>query len=115
MNKLTGIIALSCLLAFPTFAGYSGPRAQAPAVTAADALKANDDTRVELTGYIVKSLGDEQYLFRDNSGEAKVEIDDRLWQNIVVSDTTKVILIGEVDDDWFGNEIEIEQISLVTE
>ncbi len=116
MKKLTGIIALSCLLTFPTFAGgYSGPGVKTFVKTAAEAAKAKDDTRVELTGYIVKSLGDEKYLFRDDSGEVQVEIDDKLWRGLTASDTTKVTLMGEVDDEWFGNEVEIKHIRLAAE
>ncbi len=115
MKKLTGIIALSCLFSFPTFAGgYSGPGSMM-VNSVADALKVKDDTRVELTGYLVKSLGDEEYLFRDNSGDVKVEIDDDLWHGITVSDSTKVTLIGEVDKDIFGTEIDVEQINLIAE
>ncbi|MCG9698058.1 NirD/YgiW/YdeI family stress tolerance protein [Shewanella sp. Isolate11] len=115
MYKLSGMVILLCLMAFPALAGYKGPSAEVIAKSAIEALKAKDDTRLELTGYIVKSLGDEKYLFRDGTGEATVEIDDSLWRGIEVSDTTKVALLGEVDDDWFGNEIEIEQINLIAE
>ncbi len=114
-KKLTGSIILSCVLTLPAFAAYNGPGVNSHAKTAAEASKAKDDTPVELTGHLVKSLGDEKYLFRDTSGDIEVEIDDALWRDIEVSSDTTVTLRGEVDDEWQGIEIEIDSIDLIHE
>ncbi|WP_076414223.1 NirD/YgiW/YdeI family stress tolerance protein [Shewanella sp. UCD-KL12] len=114
-KKLTGSIILSCVLTLPAFAAYNGPGVSSHVKTAADASEAKDDTPVELTGHLVKSLGDEKYLFRDTSGDVEVEIDDALWRDIEVSSDTTVTLKGEVDDEWQGIEIEIDSIALVSE
>jgi|GEM_PF-5512107 len=58
-KKLTGSIFLSCVLTLPAFAAYYGPGVNSHAQTAAEASNAKDDTSVELTGQLVKSLGDE--------------------------------------------------------
>ena len=63
------------------------------------ALAAKDDTKVKLTGSIVKYLGDERYLFRDATGVVQVEIDDDLWKGKAIHASTKLTLIGEVDVD----------------
>ncbi|PKG55154.1 hypothetical protein CXF83_02415 [Shewanella sp. Choline-02u-19] len=116
MTKLlTGSIILSAVLTLPAVAAYNGPGVASHATTAADAAKAKDDTPIELTGYLVKSLGDEKYLFRDQSGEVEVEIDNALWREIEVTSDTKVTLIGEVDDEWNGIEIEIDSMRLVSQ
>lgn len=112
---LTGSIILSAVLTLPAMAAYNGPGVASHASTAADAAKAKDDTPVELTGYLVQSLGDEKYLFRDESGDVEVEIDNALWREMDVSSDTKVTLIGEVDDEWQGIEIEIDSMRLVSE
>ncbi|MCL1056442.1 NirD/YgiW/YdeI family stress tolerance protein [Shewanella gelidimarina] len=112
---LTGSIILSAVLTLPAVAAYNGPGVASHATTAADAAKAKDDTPIELTGYLVKSLGDEKYLFRDQSGEVEVEIDNALWREIEVTSDTKVTLIGEVDDEWKGIEIEIDSMRLVSQ
>lgn len=115
MSKaLAGSIILSCVLTMPAFAAYTGPGVESLVSNAKDASHAKDETPVELTGYLVKSLGDEHYLFRDNTGDVEVEIDNALWRNIEVSSENKVILRGEVDDDWQGIEIEIDSLTLVT-
>jgi uncharacterized protein (TIGR00156 family) len=115
MSKaLAGSIILSCVLTMPAFAAYTGPGVETLVNNAKDASHAKDETPVELTGYLVKSLGDEHYLFRDNTGDVEVEIDNALWRNIEVSSENKVILRGEVDDDWQGIEIEIDSLTLVT-
>lgn len=112
-KKLTGSIILSCVLTLPAFAAYNGPGANNHVKTAAQARDAKDDTPVELTGHLVKRLGDEKYLFRDMTGDVEVEIDDALWRDIEVSSDTTVTLRGAVDDEWQGIEIEIDSIDLI--
>ncbi|WP_239869474.1 NirD/YgiW/YdeI family stress tolerance protein [Shewanella insulae] len=112
-KKLTGTLILSCILTLPAFAAYNGPKVGGVILDASDTHDAKDDTQVELTGKLIKSLGDEKYLFRDSSGEVEVEIDNALWRDIEVSSDTTVTLRGEVDDEWHGIEIEIDSIELV--
>ncbi|GIU14411.1 MULTISPECIES: YgiW/YdeI family stress tolerance OB fold protein [unclassified Shewanella] len=114
-KKLTGLIMLSAVLTLPAMAAYNGPGPASHVKAAADAAKAKDNTPVELTGYLVQSLGDEKYLFRDDSGDVEVEIDNKLLRDIEVSSDSKVKLIGEVDDEWQGIEIEIDSLRLVSE
>lgn len=59
-----------------------------------------DDSYVQLKGYVVKSLGDEKYQFRDSTGSMTVEIDDELWQGQAISSTTQITIQGEVDIDY---------------
>ncbi|WP_407307827.1 NirD/YgiW/YdeI family stress tolerance protein [Acinetobacter sp.] len=68
--------------------------------TVKQALTLKDDTKVQLKGYVVKSVGDEKYQFRDNTGTITVDIDDELWQGKPVNAKTPVTLIGEVDIDY---------------
>lgn len=116
MSKaLVGTIILSCVLTLPAFAAYNGPGVDNLVNNAKDASDAKNNSPVELTGYLVKSLGDEHYLFRDTTGDVEVEIDNALWRNIEVNSDSKVTLRGEVDDEWQGIEIEIDSMTLVTE
>lgn len=60
--------------------GFYGP---GPAlVTAQQAIGMSDDTPVTLSGHIVQSLSDEDYLFYDATGTIRVEIDHKLWTGI---------------------------------
>jgi len=57
------------------FAGFTGPSVN-KIDTVKAALSAKDNRYVELTGYIVKSLEKEDYLFKDDTGEIQIDIDD---------------------------------------
>ncbi|MEK5789482.1 NirD/YgiW/YdeI family stress tolerance protein, partial [Acinetobacter johnsonii] len=48
----------------------------AKTVTVKQALTMKDDSKVQIKGHVVKSVGDEKYQFRDNTGSINVEIDD---------------------------------------
>lgn len=71
----------------------------------------NDGSYVTLEGFIVKRLGDELYLFRDDTGEIEVEIDDEVWQGQQVDANTKVQIQGEVDEDLTSVTIEVEKVT----
>ena len=113
-KKLTTVaILLSSLIAGSAMAAYTGPGVAAKVTDAKTAQQASDNTPVEMTGFIVKNLGNENYVFRDNKGdEVNVEIDDSLWQGINANETTPVLVIGEVDSDWNSQEVEVSAISL---
>ena len=69
-------------------------------VTVQQALNLADDTKVQLKGYVVKSLGDEKYEFKDRTGTMMVDIDDELWQGKSISAKTPITIMGEVDVDY---------------
>ena len=62
--------------------GFQGPVAQTRVNTVAEARKAWDDTPVTLTGYIVQRMphDDDDYLFRDDTGEIVVDIDHEIFR-----------------------------------
>ena len=87
----------------------------APTVTTTvkQALASKDDTKVQLKGFIVKSVGDEKYQFRDSTGSITVDIDDELWMGKAISAKTPVTIIGEVDVDYKPTkrvEIDVDQV-----
>ncbi len=65
--------------------------------TVAQVKKLPDDARVVLKGEITKSLGDENYQFKDSTGSIIVDIDDDLWQGKPIYPNAKVVVEGEVD------------------
>ena len=109
----------SALLAFSTvtFANFNdntqnqnSVSAQAP-LTVAQALKAKDNSYVSLEGSVTKRLGDDDYLFQDNTGTIKVEIDDAVWRNQTINPTDKVRIYGEVDNERFEDAtIDVKQL-----
>ncbi len=74
------------------------------------AMNASDDTKVELMGNLTMSLGDEDYVFQDATGEITVEIDDDLWYGRTVTPNDTIVIRGEVEKDW--NKVSIDTDSL---
>jgi uncharacterized protein (TIGR00156 family) len=56
-----------------------------------------DDTWVMMTGTIVRFLGDEMYIFRDDTGDITVDIDRKFRQDFSVGDAVEIT--GKIDID----------------
>jgi uncharacterized protein (TIGR00156 family) len=54
-----------------------------------------NDYPVILRGKIERFLGDEKYLFTDETGSVIVEIDDRLWRGFSADQNDTVEITGE--------------------
>ncbi|MDR2793024.1 MAG: NirD/YgiW/YdeI family stress tolerance protein [Treponema sp.] len=91
--------------------GYRGPSADA--VTVKEARTFRDDDFVTLRGKIERFLGDEKYLFADDTGSIIVEIDDRLWRGISIDQNDMVEITGEVDRGFTRIEIEVSRIKKI--
>ncbi|HLT90197.1 MAG TPA: NirD/YgiW/YdeI family stress tolerance protein [Woeseiaceae bacterium] len=90
--------------------GFVGPDARQAPVTAAEAMNLPDDASVRLVGYIVRSLGDERYEFKDDSGTLIVEIDDDDWGGLEVRPEDRVELAGEIDREGQSVEIDVDTV-----
>src|SRR5690606_16587769 len=103
--RIAGLATLACLIGSGTaLAQYTGPDARktgprSTAHTVAEVLgDARDDRPVELTGHLLRQTGDELYLFKDDTGEITVEIDDEDFPaNRPVDASVLVKLRGEID------------------
>ena len=84
-----------------------------PISRAADANKWVDDQFVVLQGKIVKQLSKNDYLFQDESGEVRVEIDRRAWRGLDVSPNDEIKIYGEVDIERQGLEIDVDRIEKI--
>lgn len=78
-------------------AQFTGPGARGQEVDVAAAAAARPGTYVTMTGSVVSHLREDYYLFRDASGEVRVEIEDRVWRGRPVGPDDRVRLVGEVD------------------
>ncbi|MDD4557053.1 MAG: NirD/YgiW/YdeI family stress tolerance protein [Alphaproteobacteria bacterium] len=115
MKKLVAISVLSLGLGLSAQAwaqnvggGYTGPGI--PSITVQEALKLSDDTPVVLVGKIEKSLGNEKYVFTDESGKITIEIDDEDWKGLTVGADDVVEIRGEVDKDFTSIEIDVDSV-----
>ncbi|WP_075183386.1 YgiW/YdeI family stress tolerance OB fold protein [Pantoea sp. 1.19] len=126
MKKSAAVLAMIALVSTPVFAaqtggfvdangkpqatqgGFSGPAASRATVAQAKEMK--DDSWVTLEGNIVQRVGDEDYTFRDATGEMRVEIDHKRWNGQNVSPTDKVRLTGELDKDFNAVELDVKEV-----
>ena len=109
MKKYIGFSTLALLLGLSLNAvaqqdGYTGPSTVAP-TSVAEALQKADDTPVEVTGKIEKSLGDEKYQFSDGTASAVVEIDNEDFRGVTVNENDTVKLKGEVDKELLESPV----------
>ena len=94
--------------------GFKGPTKSKRIIRdVISALNASDDTKVELTGNLTMSLGDEDYMFQDATGEISVEIDDDLWFGRTVTPDNTIIIRGEVEKDWNNTSIDADSLEVV--
>jgi uncharacterized protein (TIGR00156 family) len=105
---LVGLLALLGLSLNAQQGGYKGPGATA--VTVAEAKNLRDDTPVLLQGKIERFLGDEKYLFSDDTGNIVIEIDHKVWGSLSVDENEVVEINGEIDREFRGNEVEVKTI-----
>jgi uncharacterized protein (TIGR00156 family) len=108
---LLGLLTLAGLTVSAQQGGYKGPGAVT--TTVAEARNLRDNTPVILQGKIERFLGDEKYLFSDDSGSIIVEIDHRVWGNLAIDQNDVVEIDGEIDRDFRGNEVEVRTIKKI--
>ncbi|MEO8325678.1 MAG: NirD/YgiW/YdeI family stress tolerance protein [Nitrospirota bacterium] len=74
------------------------------------AQEAVDDSRVTLSGTILRQVGEERYLFQDATGTMIVEIDHEDWGNVTLNPETILQESGEIDQEWGTTEIEVIKV-----
>lgn len=129
MKKYAALIAATLLASAPVLAaqqgGFVDPNAPAPAahtqqggfhadhtsvVTVKQAEAMKDDSWITVRGQLEKQTGNEDYLFRDESGTMTVEIDHKRWNGVTVSPKDRVELTGELDKDFNSIELDVKQV-----
>ena len=123
MKRIIAILVLVLVCAaFVSAQGFTGEKAakggftggsKAEVTTVAQALKMKDDAKAVLRGNIVKQVGHEKYLFKDDTGEIVIEIDDDDWGGVTVGPQDTVELIGEVDKDFNKVEFDVDIVKKV--
>ncbi|MDR2103977.1 MAG: NirD/YgiW/YdeI family stress tolerance protein [Treponema sp.] len=87
---------------------YDGPGIEP--VTVEEVQDMGDDSPVILRGRIESVLGDEKYLFTDETGSIVIEIENGLWKEVSINQNDTVEIIGEIDKE--GPRIEIAAITI---
>ena len=94
--------------------GFVGPQAEPKSVTVEEAKSMDDESRILIKGHIINAAGDEDYMFKDNTGTIKVEIDKDIWKGVTVKPEDNVEILGEVDRHLQKEtSIEAEAIAIV--
>ena len=110
------IVALLAVFAFSTnaFAGFDGPRDMPKEVTVDSISDMKDDTKVIIKGYIVEQINEEHYLFKDDTGNVEVDIEDQVFRGLNVTPETQIRLRGEVDKDlWEAASVDVDYLEIV--
>ena len=91
---------------------YSGPSINADITVKQLLATGVKDQIVTLTGKIVRHTGGENYIFADETGEIKVEIDKKYFPaQQTIDEHTKVKIVGEYEKKHFKkNEVEVKQM-----
>ena len=66
-----------------------------------------------IQGVIVQSLGDENYLVKDDSGTVTIEIDEDLVQGNTITPEAEVLITATVDQDDNVTSLEAEEVQFV--
>ena len=83
-------------------------------ISVKQALAAADDSYVTVEGTILNKVGDETYLFKDTTGQIRVEIDDEVWAGQHVgSEGNKVRLYGEIDKGFTKTELDVKTLTVI--
>ncbi|OPX19141.1 MAG: hypothetical protein BZ151_10810 [Desulfobacca sp. 4484_104] len=111
-RKFFLIIAV-LLLATSVYAGFKGPGTIPKLETVQSIKSLHDDANVTLEGHLIKKIKEEHYLFKDDTGEIEIEIDDEDFRGVQVTPQTKVRIVGEVDRDKDATTIDADYLEVI--
>lgn len=75
-----------------------------------------DDQDVVLRGQLAKKVGEEKYLFQDETGGIRVEVEEEVLGSRRIPPGKTVVIHGEVEDDFLQSpEIDVEKMRIVEE
>ena len=111
MKKIFILSVLWSVASLSVWAGFIDGAQSNVSVAAAKEMR--DETPVKLKGNLVQRIGNEKYLFSDGADTIAVEIDDEVWGGQDVSPQDTVLIVGEMDKDLLGTEIDVETIQLI--
>ena len=117
MKKIS-VLTLAAIL--PVCGAMAGPGAtmnngmmnnNQPAVwTVTEVMNLPDNTPVVMRGYITKNMGNNIFVFEDDSGTIMLEIDEEDWNGNTVRVDDIVTVYGNVDQGTNYTEIDVSSI-----
>ncbi|MCT7655815.1 NirD/YgiW/YdeI family stress tolerance protein [Oceanimonas sp. NS1] len=85
-------------------------RERLPVTSVAEARRLADDSRIILSGHIVRRLNDDEFLFRDGTGTIKIDMDDDDWRKLRRHRRGQLLIWAEVDRDKRRVKLEVERV-----
>jgi uncharacterized protein (TIGR00156 family) len=83
--------------------------------TIARARELPANTWVTLTGSIIRSLGNDQYIFQDSTDTIKVAITDQAWNGTDFKPNMQATITGKVELNGSGIRINVAQVKAHTD
>lgn len=116
---ISGVFILVLLFPLRVSAQFIGPGAE-DRLTDAQSILNNpvEEEEVSLRGRLAKKVGDEKYLFQDDSGGIRVEIDDDEFLQLPrhVTPDMRIEIYGEVETSYLKSpEVDVEIIRILSE
>lgn len=110
----TALLAVFSAAGFAAFAQYTGPSSSKYDSVSSVLQDPRDDEFVQLRGTITKKVGEEKYLFSDQTGEIRIDVDNDKFTS-PVSEKSVVEIQGEVEKDFMESpEIDVERLTIIT-
>lgn len=75
------------------------------------AKQAYDNTPVSLSGYIISQIDEDTFIFKDKSGQIRIDVEDEARFANMVSAKAKVRIYGSVDKEEGRTEVDVYRIS----
>lgn len=107
------VICGLALLSSNAMAADTAKTTTKPVSKISDVKAMPDDTEVVIQGVIVQSLGDENYLVKDDSGTVNIEIDEDLVQGNTITPEAEVLITATVDQEGNVTSLEAEEVQFV--
>ncbi len=114
MRTITGLFtAVAATVVLSAGAVGVSFAADAEQVTAAVAKTHDSESWVMLEGYVVESIGNERYQFKDDSGEIEVHIEPEEWRMHKVTKDTRVRILGQLKKHGDRIEVKADRVAVV--
>lgn len=75
-----------------------------------------DDQYVTLNGKITSAVSDDKYMFTDNTGTIKVEIDHEIFAGRQITPNMSVQIWGKIDKDFLKDpKIDVKRLDIISQ
>ena len=111
-GKTSMVIALLGFL----FSGIALPNTSIAGlnIVAVKSLKnLSDDASVVLEGYVIKQTREEHYMFKDDTGQIEIDVDEDILKGVKLTPGIKVRISGEVDKNDNGVSVDVDHLEII--